>query len=338
MATRAPSSGNGVGVHQRAWPLLFAAAIGLISLTVLAGCGGGNKGNVEAAKAAIAADPDLEIMAVDEANGVITVKIRSTGQITVVKAADLKPGVALVVKPAAAPAAAPAAPAAADAGGSRPAGSGGSASLTVQGGGGAVSVKGGGSQGGGSVQAGADGGGGVQVKDAAGSQLSVKDGKIQARQGGQAISLDSSGVQIGADGRVTLGAGGVNVRTGEPQAGAKTTAAGDKTRRTTPVFCRAASEVRLDNVFLDVAGGDAINAEGGCTLYIRHTHVSAGGWGLIVQGGATIVIEDSVIEGRSGSMSIQDGGEVSSLSSTFRGRFARRPEAEFTDKGGNSFQ
>ena len=113
----------------------------------------------------------------------------------------------------------------------------------------------------------------------------------------------------------------------------------EKTRRTTPVFCRAASEMRLDNVFLDIATGDAIDAEGGCTLLIRHSQVkAASGWGLIVQGGATIVIEDSVIEGRSGSMSIQDGGEVSAKDSTFRGRFARRPEAEFTDKGGNTFR
>jgi hypothetical protein len=334
MATRPSAGGDGLGEHPRAWRLLCAAAIGLISVTLLAGCGAkGDKGNLEAAKAAIAADPDLEIMATDEANGVITVRIKSTGQLTVVKAADLKPGVALVVKPPAA-----AAPAAADAGAARPVPSDGRASLTVTGNTGGVTVKGGGAQGGGSVEAGSTAGGGVQVKDAAGAQITMKDGRIQARQGGQSVALDGSGVTLNADGTVTLGAGGAKVAPRQPPAGGRTAAADNKTRRTSPVFCRAASEVRLDNVFLDVAGGDAINAEGGCTLWIRHSQVSAGGWGLIVQGGATIVIENSVIEGRSGSMSIQDGGEVSSLSSTFRGRFARRPEAEFTDKGGNSFQ
>ena len=333
MATRPSTGGDGVGAYPRAWRLLSAAAIGLISVSVLAGCGAkGDKGSLEAAKAAIAADPDLEIVATDEANGVITVRIKSSGQITVVKASDLKPGVALVVKPAA-PAAPPAAEAAAPAATSRPA-----ASVSVQGGNAGVSVKGGGGAQG-SVQA--SSGGGIEMKDASGS-ITLKDGKIQARQGGQGVTLDASGVTLNPDGSVSLGGGAVKVggggSAGGAAAGGGTTAAREKTKRTSPVFCRAASEVRLDNVFLDVAGGDAINAEGGCTLWIRHSHVSAGGWGLIVQGGATIIIEDSLIEGRTGSMNIQDGGEVSSLASTFRGRFTRRPEAEFKDKGGNNFQ
>jgi hypothetical protein len=107
-------------------------------------------------------------------------------------------------------------------------------------------------------------------------------------------------------------------------------------RRTEPVRCRAATEQRLDHVFLDVATGDAIVAEGGCTLIIRHSRVAAPGWALVVEGGAEIVIEDSVIEGRGGSMNIADGGEVSSARSTFTGRIARRPEAKFVDKGGNT--
>ena len=107
-------------------------------------------------------------------------------------------------------------------------------------------------------------------------------------------------------------------------------------RRTEPVRCRAATEQRLDNVFLDVAAGDAIVAEGGCTLTIRRSRVAAPGWALVVEGGAEIVIEDSVIEGRGGSMNIADGGEVSSARSTFKGRIARRPDAKFVDKGGNT--
>ena len=332
MATRPSTGGDGVGAYPRAWRLLSAAAIGLISVSALAGCGAkGDKGNLEAVKAAIAADPDLEIVATDEANGVITVRIKSSGQITVVRASDLKPGVALVIKPAAS-AAPPAAVAAAPAAESRS-----TASVGVQAGNAGVSVKGGGGQG--SVQA--SSGGGIEMKDASGS-ITLKDGKIQARQGGQGVTLDASGVTLNPDGSVSLGGGAVKVggggSAGGAAAGGGATAAREKTKRTSPVFCRAASEVRLDNVYLDVAGGDAINAEGGCTLWIRHSHVSAGGWGLIVQGGATIIIEDSLIEGRTGSMNIQDGGEVSSLASTFRGRFTRRPEAEFKDKGGNNFQ
>jgi len=56
---------------------------------------------------------------------------------------------------------------------------------------------------------------------------------------------------------------------GPPQAGAGKSASAPQEHRTAKVSCRAASDRRLENVHLEVAAGDAITAEGGCTLVIR---------------------------------------------------------------------
>ena len=126
------------------------------------------------------------------------------------------------------------------------------------------------------------------------------------------------------------------VLAGPPQTGTGKAVTAAQEQRTAKVSCRAASERRLENVHLEVAAGDAITAEGGCTLVIRNSTIVAPGWGIVVQGGAEITIEHSTIQGGTGSLSIEDGGEVTIQGSTFKGRIAKRPEGQLTNKGGNT--
>ena len=57
---------------------LTAAAV------LLAGCTDSRKARLEGARAALAALPDVEVVAADDAAGVLTVRSRSTGELTTI--------------------------------------------------------------------------------------------------------------------------------------------------------------------------------------------------------------------------------------------------------------
>jgi hypothetical protein len=76
--------------------LLFLAAPICVSLCVLTlGCSAGSaSGDVEKAQIAVRANPGLELVATDDRQGVLTVKVRRTGRVITVSVADVISGVA----------------------------------------------------------------------------------------------------------------------------------------------------------------------------------------------------------------------------------------------------
>src|SRR5262245_28735308 len=77
-------------------PLMVAAAPIVVSFCLFSpGCSAGNaSGDVEKAQIAVRANPSLELVATDDRQGVLTVKVRRTGRVLTVSVADVVSGVA----------------------------------------------------------------------------------------------------------------------------------------------------------------------------------------------------------------------------------------------------
>jgi hypothetical protein len=288
------------------------AAMSLLGVISLAACTARGDKRLEAAKALISADPDLEIVATDERAGVITVRVKSTGQINVLKAEDVQAG--KLVKQASAAERAEAAAA-------------GGVSATATGDG--VRLEGGGAR----VKA-TDGSGGKK-----GLQVDAADGTsvtLGGSGGGVKIDAPGASVRLGgghADGAVEVGTPRAGV-TGGGGGGGGRSERPVRRKLTDPVTCRSDQNVRLERVRIEVAG-DAVIAEDNCNLFIIDSEIVAGGWAVLTRGAADVVIEDSLIDGRRGAVSVGGSGDVTAKSSTLRGRIDRSGEGDFHDRGGN---
>src|SRR5438105_13498768 len=75
---------------------LVAAPITLCLLARTLGCttGAGGSGDVEKAQIAVRANPSLELMATDDRQGVLTVRVRRSGRVMTVSVADVISGIA----------------------------------------------------------------------------------------------------------------------------------------------------------------------------------------------------------------------------------------------------
>ena len=291
--------------------------LGLMAILVIGACAAsGDKGSLEAARTAIASDPDLEIVATDDRAGIITVRVKSTGQLAVVNASDIKEGKVLVIKPAEAASAGEKPPPMAsertspDAGAVTAQGSRGGPGQTDPGG---VTIR----------------GGRGSVTTSRGDRASVRaDPEGATISGGTTVKVGPGGVTISeGEGAVTVSAPGAQVSVG----GRPKSRPAGKRLRTEPVSCGPAQEVRVANVYLEVPE-DGVIAEGGCDLEIVDSEIVAGGWGVVAQGGANVVIRNSVIEGKTGALQAQAGADVAA--GTPSGR--TRPELDLCSLRGRS--
>lgn len=160
-----------------------------------------------------------------------------------------------------------------------------------------------------------------------GQQIRVGDDSVTVAQGGQTVTVGDRAPQKGERGAAQ----------GGTQGPAGPAGSANRQRRTEPVRCGPADEVRLSGVLLEVPG-DAVIVEGGCELEIVDCEIVAGGWGIVAHSGAEIVIRNSMIGGGRGALDLREAAEVSASSSTFRGRVSRRETSDFIDLGGNRFE
>ena len=160
-----------------------------------------------------------------------------------------------------------------------------------------------------------------------GQEIRVGDDSVTVAQGGQTVTVGDRAPQKDE--------GGAARRSTQDSAGPVGSAT--RQRRTGPLRCGPADEVRLSGALLEVPG-DAVIVEGGCELEIVDSEIVAGGWGVVAHGGAEIVIRNSVNGGRRGALDLREGAEVSASSSTFRGRVSGRETSDFIDQGGNRFE
>lgn len=99
-----------------------------------------------------------------------------------------------------------------------------------------------------------------------------------------------------------------------------------------PMICQGARLLHIDGRNLEFEG-DAISAEEGCEIHITNSHIIAHGLGVSARA-ANVHIQNSVIEGDSGSVSASEGAKVYTQQSTFKGLSRRLDTATFTDLGG----
>jgi hypothetical protein len=103
-------------------------------------------------------------------------------------------------------------------------------------------------------------------------------------------------------------------------------------QRHEPLVCQGQRMLHIDNRNLEF-DGDAVSAEDGCELYITNSRIIARGVGVSARA-ANVHIDNSTITGSSGSVSAVGGAQIYAQSSEFKGSIHADAGA-FHDLGGN---
>lgn len=104
-------------------------------------------------------------------------------------------------------------------------------------------------------------------------------------------------------------------------------------RRHDPIICQGERLLQIDNRNLEF-DGDAVSAEDGCEIHITNSHITAKGVGVTARH-ANVHIENSQIEGDAASINVSEGAQVYASSSKFKGMSRRLDNSSFHDLGGN---
>ena len=281
----------------------IALALATVSLVLLSACDRQERvREVDWARAALARNPALEIIATDENAGVFTVRDTQTGATQKLRLEDLVAGPA-PPKVAAQPAAAAPAPESATAPASETAATPGEpARQTTE-----------------SVAA-TPAAGGTPLAEGPG--YSISRGEAPAPP----ATLEGPGYSITREGPTPI-------HQSTPSAEA---VASNVEKRTDPIICQGDRLMRIDGETIDFTG-DAVIAEKGCDLYISNARIRAGGVGIIARQ-ARVHIVNSTIGGTRGSYEASDGAEIYVARSTFSGVGRRFDNATMNDLGGNEYR
>ncbi len=258
---------------------------------------------IDWAKAALARNPEFEIVATDESAGVFTVRDTATGTMRTLKLQDL---VAAPLPPKA------------ESGGPRPAP--GPSEPPAE-----------------SPQV-ADDAGEAELASQTTDVATAPTGGTLAEGPGYSISR-GTGSKPEAAGATLEGPGYKIERQGEPgraDAPAPAVQAANVERRTDPIICQGNRLMHIDGETIEFSG-DAVIAEKGCDLYISNARIRAGGVGIIARQ-ARVHIVNSTIGGTRGSYEASAGGEIYVARSTFNGVGRRFDGGQMTDLGGNSYE
>jgi hypothetical protein len=257
---------------------------------------------IDWAKAALARNPTVEIIATDEATGVFTVRDTSTGATHKLRLEELIAG-----PPPPKVAALPAAPAAPPAPAAEPAATPGEQAepQTTE------------------TVAAVPSGSGASLAEGPGYSIS------RGEPAAPSASLEGPGYSIKRDEPVRP----PNARQSAPNAEA---VASNVEKRSDPIRCQGDRLMRIDGETIEFEG-DAVIAENGCDLYISNARIKAGGVGIIARQ-ARVHIVNSTIGGSRGSYEASEGAEIYVASSTFAGVGRRFDSATMNDLGGNEYQ
>ncbi len=279
---------------------LMAAALAVMGLVA---CGKQERvREVEWAKAALARNPAVEIVATDETAGVFTVRDTSNGSVYKLQLGELiaAPPPKLVATPVP-PAAAPApveVPVETPAAVEEPAP--GQTTETL------VAAR-----------------TGTSAPLAEGPGYSISRGA--AAQDSPQPALEGPGYSITREAPVA-----------HSSAPSAEVVAANVEKRTDPIICQGDRLMRIDGETLSFEG-DAVIAEKGCDLYISNARIRAGGVGIIARQ-ARVHIVNSTIGGTRGSYEASEGAEIYVARSTFSGVGRRFDTAQMNDLGGNEYQ
>jgi hypothetical protein len=260
---------------------------------------------IDWAKAALARNPDFEIVATDESTGLFTVRDTATGTVSTLKLGDLiaapRPAPAAKPAPVAAPATEPVQmpelPAGADAL---------AANQTTE-----------------TVEA-VPAGNGPSLAEGPGYSITRATGNKP--EAAPTEALEGPGYKIERE-----------AAAGKPAATEEESVANASIeKRSDPIICQGNRLMRIDGETIEFTG-DAVIAEKGCDLYISNARISAGGVGIIARQ-ARVHIVNSSIGGSRGSYEVSDGAEIYVARTTFTGIGRRFEGGTMNDLGGNSYE
>jgi hypothetical protein len=120
------------------------------------------------------------------------------------------------------------------------------------------------------------------------------------------------------------------------QAAPPARAAATEPARSEPIICQGQRFMRIDGRSLE-SSSDAIVAENGCDLHITNANVRANGVALIVRD-ARVHVTNSTLSGASASIEASGTAEIFVTGSTFDGITRRFDAAVVNDLGGNQFR
>ncbi|MFN8060480.1 MAG: hypothetical protein U0Q12_15100 [Vicinamibacterales bacterium] len=352
---------NGVRTHGFTWSVAW--------LLAAAACGASGSSRIEIVKASVNQDPDLEVVATDDKAGVLTVKVKSSNELVTVNVKDIEDGKPLVIKTKGGTGGRGAEVAVTggnagsvrvdatregpDASAATVEAASDTASVQLRAArdrdGKAVTID----TPGGAVAIARDASGRATITanpnaaGASGATITADGGRrtaeVQSQTGGT-VQATPGGVKIegkrpdGSKGTVKVDNGGVTSERSQAGSGDVTPAFEGLDRRTGKITCTGKQNMRLDHIFLNVPGDDAIVVEGACDVLIRRSHIVSGKTAVVIVGAGDLVIEDSVIDGRSASVSLQGTASASAKGSTFHGRVLRSGISKMQDLGGNTWK
>jgi hypothetical protein len=305
--------------------MLLPPAVGLA--VALAACSRSGSDELTWARAALERNGTLEVIATDPAAGVLTVRVKSTGELRTVHPGDLigalptgapETEVASTGAPAASPTStAQSVPQPAVAAQAPPAVSGENAAASSA----ATS----------------------QAQPAPAAPTSGAASADQARAVAPAVTEKEKPVPKG-DKRVLAAGPGYSISAAGPAVASTRTSQtgtdagtgstrGPVEQRHEPIVCQGGGLRHIDNRNLEF-DGDALIAEDGCELHITNSRIAAQGVGVLVRA-ANVHIENSSIEGGPSAIEASDGAQIYAQSSTFKGMIRRLDTSSFHDLGGN---
>jgi hypothetical protein len=283
------------------------AALACAAVLALAACerapkGGGAADEINWARAALARNPQIEVVASDSETGVFTIRDKQTGAVLVVSLHDIAAGPAAQFK-AMTPAAAPAPPALPEPT-AVPQPPEPSSAPTAQ----------------------------TEAREPSAPAASVRE---QAAAPAQSAATGSGNYTIErTGGQLRVSGPGVSiVSSGEAAGGGRAELA---QRTAEPIICEGRRMLHFDNrdVYVD---GDAITVRDGCEMFITNSRIVASGTGVTVRN-AVVHVSNSHIEGAGGSFDVDADSKMYVRSSTFQGLSRRAELAMVQDQGGNRWR
>jgi hypothetical protein len=311
------------GIARSCTGSAVCAVLSALTLFALSACGksAAGQGELDWARAALERNDALQVVATDAQTKTFTVRIKSTGELRVVRLDQI------VAAPAGADAARPAAAAPSAAAATEPsaapastAPSGTSAPAEAQNS---------------SSPAAATASPGEPAKAPESAPAA------QAEAPRPAPGPRSEAVTSAAPGHVLASGPGYSIKAADakaaptsnrPSAAAPVSDAAVEHRHD-PIVCQGADLKHIDNLNVEF-DGDAVIAEDGCEIHITNSRIRARGVGVLVRN-AHVHIRNSQIEGESGAIDASGGGQVYSASSSFHGLSRGLDDASFHDLGGN---
>ena len=309
--------------------LLLTPTLGVA--IALSACSRSGSDELAWAHAALQRNGTLEVVATDPASGVLTVRIKSTGELRTVHPGDLigalpigSPEAEVTGSAAPAPAqtsgaastqtataaAAPSSPPVAA--GDAAATSGGTASQATPGTAATAPVS------------------PTEQTPAPAPAAAAPAPEKATPKGDKHVLAAGPGYSISAAGPTGASARSGSQPTSADAGGGRN---GPVEQRHEPIVCQGGGLRQIDNRNLEF-DGDALIAEDGCELHITNSRITAQGVGVLVRA-ANVHIENSSIEGGPSAIDASDGAQIYAQSSTFKGMIRRLDTASFHDLGGN---